>query len=101
MKSFGSKKDGTCRCAMSKETKKVSNVFNVLLNTWDDFWKRTNISGMCNARSSNSGFRRKFWMAIFALFSILTFTGLKDVINDFWSYPVITSVTVKHQNQVK
>ena len=72
----------------------------MLYKTCDEFWKKTNIEGMCNARSSNSGFRRMIWMVIFAVFASLTFTGLRDVIKDFGSYPVVTSVTVEHRSQV-
>ena len=74
--------------------------FCALYKTCDEFWKKTNIEGMCNARSSNSRFRRVIWMVIFAVFASLTFTGLRDVIKDFGSYPVVTSVTVEHRSQV-
>jgi hypothetical protein len=85
---------------MASTTAKFAAAWNVLWKTWDEFWQRTNISGMCNARSSNSGFRRNVWMLIFAVFTILTFTGLSDVIKDFQRYPVTTSVHVEHRNQV-
>ena len=66
----------------------------------DVFWGSTNISGLCNARSSNSGFRTTVWIAIFAVFGVLTFTSLRDVIDDYLRYPVETFVTVEHRNQV-
>ena len=93
--------EGTiCRRTLSNKTTKAPNPFNLLWKAWDAFWKRTSISGINNAGSSASGFRRWIWMVIFVLFIALTFTGLKDVIDEFWSYPVLTSVTVKHHNQV-
>ena len=85
---------------MDTRTTKFGTGWNVLWKTWDDFWERTNISGLCNARSSNSGFRRNFWMQIFAIFTIITFTGLNNVIEDFQIYPVATSVYVEHHSQV-
>ena len=85
---------------MTTKNEKLITAWNVLWKTWDAFWKRTNISGMCNARNSESGFRRNVWMLIFAIFTILTFTGLSNVIEDFQRYPVATSVHVEHQNQV-
>ena len=87
--------------AVSRKRGHVTKVCNVLWKTWDDFWKRTNISGMCNARSSHSNFRRILWMIVFAVFTILTFTGLRNVIDEIMSYPVITLLTVEHQNQVR
>ena len=35
-----------------------------------------------------------------AVFAILTITGLINVIDEFKSYPITTSVTVEHRNQV-
>ena len=75
-------------------------VCNVLWRTTDDFWKRTTISGLSNARKSNSGLRRAVWLTLLSVFSILTFTGLSNVINDFYRYPITTSVTVEHNTQV-
>ena len=40
------------------------------------------------------------WMVLFTFFSILTGIGFYNVVYDFAQYPVTTSVTVKHQNQV-
>ena len=78
----------------------LTSACDALWKTWDEFWERTNISGMCNARSSKSGFRTKLWMIIFAVFTVLTFTGISNVIEDFSRYPVVTFVTVEHNNQV-
>ena len=86
--------------AISNKTTGTTNACSVLWSTWHVFYKRTNIIGICNASSSNSGFRSKIWMAIFATFAALTFTGLKDVIDEIMSYPVITLVTVENRNQV-
>ena len=84
----------------NRNSQKLPRVCNVLWKTWDKFWERTNISGMCNARSSNSVFRANVWMVIFAVFTCLTFYGLSNVIEDFYRYPVVTSVTVEHKNKV-
>ena len=39
-------------------------------------------------------------MVMLAVFTVLTITGLKTVIDEFQSYPITTSVTVEHRNQV-
>ena len=78
----------------------LSRACDALWKTTDEFWKKTTISGLSNARKSNSGFRRWVWMAMLAIFSILTIIGLSNVIDDFNSHPITTSVTVQHRNQV-
>ena len=83
----------------TKETN-FSTAYNALWKTTDEFWKKTTISGLSNARKSNSGFRRSVWMLMLAVFVGLTITGLSNVIDDFKSYPITTSVTVEHRNQV-
>ena len=83
-----------------KKRQNLSNSCTALRRTLDQFWKRTNISGMCNARSSSSRFRTYFWMTIFAVFLGFTCNGIVDVFYDFYSYPVVTKVTVEHRNQV-
>ena len=86
--------------ATSERRPSVTNARSVLRKSWKAFWEKTNISGICNARTSNTASRRNFWIVIFALFTILTFTGLKNVIDEITNYPVITLLTVKNQNQV-
>ena len=86
--------------ATSRRRPNVTNVRTVVRKAWNEFWAKTNISGICNARTSNSESRRNFWIVIFALFIILTFTGLRNVIDEITNYPVITLLTVKNQNQV-
>ena len=100
LKSSEIKQGGLKFHAITSKSTKLASAWNVLWNTWDEFWKRTTISGMSNARKSNSGVRRAIWMTLFAVFAILTFTGLSNVIGDFKRYPVTTSVTVKHNDQV-
>ena len=85
---------------MPLEMVKQKNPCMVLWQTWDVFWQRTSISGVSNAGIATSVFRRTCWMMLFTFFSILTIYGLYNVITDYIKYPVTTSVTVKHQNQV-
>ena len=101
LKSVELKQGGTKVRSITSKSTNLSSDWNVVLwNTWDEFWKRTTISGMSNARKSNSGFRRTIWMTFFAIFTIFTFIGLSNVIDDYKTYPVTTSVTVKHNDQV-
>ena len=101
LKSVALKQGGSkVRSTTSKSTNLSRDWKVILWNTWDEFWKRTTISGMSNARKSNSGIRRAVWMSFFAIFSIFTFIGLSNVIDDYKTYPVTTSVTVKHNDQV-
>ena len=78
----------------------LSRACDALWKTTDEFWKKTTISGLSNARKSHSGLRRWVWMIMLAVFAILTITGLINVIDEFQSYPITTSVTVEHRNQV-
>ena len=91
------------RWMMMQENKKEKSksLYKILWDTWDKFWQHTTISGVSNAGGSSSGFRRYIWMILFALFASFTFVGLKNNISDYIRYPVMTSVTVKHQNQVQ
>ena len=85
---------------MPSATEKGRNPCQILWQTWDIFWHRTSISGVSNAGIARSGFRRVCWMVLFTFFSVLTAIGFYNVVYDFAQYPVTTSVTVKHQNQV-
>ena len=85
----------------NKKEEKSKSLCKILWDTWDKFWQSTTISGVSNAGGSNSGLRRYIWMILFALFASFTFVGLKNNISDYIRYPVMTSVTVRHQNQVK
>ena len=87
---------------MMPESKKEKpkSLYKILWGTWDKFWQHTTISGVSNAGGSSSGLRRYIWMILFALFASFTFVGLKNNISDYIRYPVMTSVTVRHQNQV-
>ena len=80
---------------------KSKSLHKILWDTWDKFWQHTTISGVSNAGGSSSGLRRYIWMILFALFASFTFVGLKNNISDYIRYPVMTSVTVRHQNQVQ
>ena len=95
--------ENTRRWMMMQENKKEKSksLHKILWETWDEFWQHTTISGVSNAGGSSSGFRRYIWMILFALFASFTFVGLKNNISDYIRYPVMTSVTVQHQNQVQ
>ena len=72
-----------------------------LKGTIHAFWERTSISGLSNAgNKSHHWFRRVCWMAIFIVFSGLTFYGLWNVINDYLEYPVVTSVRIENKEAV-
>ena len=85
----------------NKKEEKSKSLYKILWDTWDKFWQHTTISGVSNAGGSSSGLRRYIWMILFALFASFTFVGLKNNISDYIRYPVMTSVTVRHQNQVQ
>ena len=85
---------------MADKSKRYQGAFGVFWQTWDVFWKKTSISGLSNAGTSNSLFRRTCWTLIFTVFFVFTCMGLQQVIEDYLSFPVTTTVTVKHQNRV-
>ena len=78
-----------------------TTLFKSFAKTWRNFWNNTSISGLSNANGTSSRWRRYLWISIFAAFAVLTIVGLNDVFKDYTAYPVITSVTVKNNNQVK
>ena len=80
--------------------KKSDSFIAVLSKTWKSFWQRTDISGMTNAREAQSSLRKKIWMVLFTVFSLLTFSAMYHVFHDYSLHPVTTSITVKYQNQV-
>ena len=79
----------------------TTTLFTSFSKTWKNFWNNTSISGLSNANGTSSRWRRYLWISIFAAFAVLTIVGLDDVFKDYTAYPVITSVTVKHNNQVR
>ena len=82
-------------------TQKPAGICSVLCKTWDDFWQRTSINGVSNAGNARtSKVRRVVWIIIFIFFFMCTIYGVTDVISDYLDYPVVTSVSVLHQNQV-
>ena len=100
MNSPESKQDSERVWTITKKAQKWDTAYDVLWKALDVFWERTNISGLCNAKSSNSSFQTTAWMVIFAVFTVFTFTGLRDVIDDYLTYPVETFITVEHRKQV-
>ena len=85
---------------MTTQTINTKNPLIVVWESFDEFWQRTSISGISNAGSTKSAFRRTCWMIIFTVFVAITFTGFRGVLNDYFTYPVITSVTIVRQDQV-
>ena len=82
------------------ETTNNKNCLIVIWKIFNNFWQRTSISGISNAGSTKSAFRRACWMIIFTLFLIITLRGFQGVLHDYFTYPVITSVTMARQDQV-
>ena len=81
-------------------TVKPTSILKSFVTTWTNFWERTSISGLSNASGSKSRYRTYLWVLIFAIFTVLTIVGLDEVFKDYSAFPVTTSVTVKHNNQV-
>ena len=82
---------------------KFTNKQNPLMSLWkyfDAFWKRTNISGISNAGSTKSTFRRTCWMVTFTIFLITTIMGFREVFREYFANQVVTSVTIEHQDKV-
>ena len=55
---------------------------------------------MTNAREAQSSLRKKIWIVLFTVFSILTISAMYHVLHDYSLHPVTTSITNKYQNQV-
>ena len=84
----------------SMATPNSFHVISLLSKTWKSFWQRTDISGMTNAREAQSSLRKKIWIVLFTVFSILTILALYHVLHDYSLHPVTTSITNQYQNQV-
>ena len=85
---------------MNAQTINTKNPLMVIWKKFDQFWQRTSISGISNAGSTKSAFRRTCWMIVFTVFLVITFTGFRGVLHEYFTYPVITSVTIVRQDQV-
>ena len=73
----------------------------ILWETWDRFWQETSINGVNNAGKARTSYiRRGCWMVIFIVGSYFTIAGVVDVIEDYFKWPVTTSVSVQHYNKV-
>ena len=55
---------------------------------------------MTNAREAQSSLRKKIWIVLFTVFSILTISAMYHVLHDYSLHPVTTSITNEYQNQV-
>ena len=75
-------------------------ILGVIGETWDEFWKNTNISGANNAGRSANPVRRFIWVAIFIAGIVGTVWGLLLLIQTYLKYPVITSMTLTHETKV-
>ena len=77
------------------------NVFQIIWKTWDTFWQETSIPGVVNAgKARTSILRRVIWLAIFGVMFYYSMDQVVNVIDDFLSYPVTTSVLVSNPNRV-
>ena len=82
-------------------SEKPNGLCKVLWYTWDEFWQRTNISGVNNAGNARKSFlRRAVWIVISCAFTYLTIKAVIDVIQDYIEYPVTTTIAVAHKDRV-
>ena len=82
-------------------SEKPNGLCKALWYTWDDFWQRTNISGVNNAGNARKSLlRRAVWIVISCAFTYLTIKAVIDVIEDYIEYPVTTTIAVAHKDRV-
>ena len=62
--------------------------------------QESSIAGLNNAAKAKSKMRMLVWAIIFAFFAIMTLNNLVNVISDYYTYPVTTSINVTHKSQV-
>ena len=73
----------------------------VLWDTWDAFWQETSISGVNNAgKARNSFLRRLCWIGVFILGAFATGFSMNIVITEYMDFPVTTTITIEHKDQV-
>ena len=71
----------------------------VVWATWDSFWQETSISGVSNAGKARSSLvRRLLWIWIFVAGVGFTAWSLSQVIQDYYTYPVVTTVTFENND---
>ena len=82
------------------EIKMSKDNYNMLYKLLGNFCSQTSISGISNAGAANSYFRKGCWLFVFVVFTIFTVIGFGEVIKDYMTYPVTTSIYVQDHNRV-
>ena len=73
----------------------IVGILRVVGQTWDNFVQHTSIAGLANSgNKQNSPFRRLFWLTAFAIMFYISLSQIVVIVEDFFTYPVTTKVTV-------
>lgn len=76
-------------------------IFGKLYLVWEAWWQESSIHGLHNAGCKRKSIiRRSAWMIIFLIGFYFTVSGVVQVVMDFYSHPVATTVSIFHQNRV-
>ena len=72
----------------------------VLLRTLRKFSENTSISGINNAAKSRSKLRSLLWLAVFTVLAYFTVVDVRDIVVDYFEYPVITHTDISYKSKV-
>lgn len=75
-------------------------VLRIVGETLSAFGNDTSIAGLNNAAKSKSTVRKAYWVVIFSVLFYFTASGIVSVVDDFLSYPVVTSINLDNKASV-
>ncbi|XP_076033045.1 pickpocket 12 [Oratosquilla oratoria] len=82
------------------EMKVPLRYWHVVFDTLQGFSKNTSVGGISNAYRSLHTIRRLVWLSLFLVGCYFTVKDVVGVFNEYFSYPVITTVGVSHKETV-
>ena len=65
-----------------------------------NFVVETSIAGVSNAGRARSRGRSAVWLLVFSCLAALTATGIYDIVEEYFRYPVITSTDLTNRPEV-
>ncbi|XP_059085144.1 degenerin-like protein asic-1 isoform X3 [Tigriopus californicus] len=76
-------------------------VLGILAASWNNFFDNTSASGASNAARSKHPLRKTAWLFIFVLGLTLTIWGVYQVVVEYLSYPVSTTIALRHYSKIQ
>ena len=74
--------------------------FTIIWKTTVNYLKGSSLSGVSHAANSRSLVQCSYWLVIFTAGLVMTVMSIKDLMDDYYSYPVVTSSDLKHETSI-